>query len=310
MASPGYSRSARSGRAQIDPQGYYRLLGVGPSASSEDIKLAFRDRAKKLHPDHGGSGADAEAFRRLLEAYEVLRDDRKREAYDNVARTESVNGGGRRRSAARPRRRKFWIHGRFLQSRSFWTICVLAFLLLGMTVLWRESERSLRDHQNVMAQLYQQLDRAKRANEARTQQRYRSLTAGAGSGPGVSTPSEALYAAEIAFSFGATSLIGTARGSAERAVSGLAEAIDGLPEDGQWLVLVEGRSDRAAERSGVAIEDWEQSLLRMASLIGFVVAQGIPAERLAVRFEAGLGGDSEATPASRTVRIELLCCAD
>ena len=50
-----------------DPRGYYRALGVERTASADDIKAAFRQRAKSLHPDQGGGAADKEAFRCLLE---------------------------------------------------------------------------------------------------------------------------------------------------------------------------------------------------------------------------------------------------
>ena len=69
-----------------DPRGYYRALGVDRTASADDIKAAFRQRAKNLHPDQGGGGADKEAFRCLLEAYEALRDPQQRLRYD----TESL----------------------------------------------------------------------------------------------------------------------------------------------------------------------------------------------------------------------------
>ena len=69
-----------------DPRGYYRALGVERTASADDIKTAFRRRAKNLHPDRGGGAAGKEAFRLLLEAYEALRDPQQRLRYD----TESL----------------------------------------------------------------------------------------------------------------------------------------------------------------------------------------------------------------------------
>src|ERR1051326_4877985 len=61
----------------------YEILGVQKSASSEDIKRAFRRLAKKLHPDANKKDAKAAAkFAELNSAYEVLGDEKKRKAFD------------------------------------------------------------------------------------------------------------------------------------------------------------------------------------------------------------------------------------
>lgn len=64
---------------------YYQTLGVSKDASAETIKKAFRDLARKHHPDkvQGDDKAAAEArFKEINEAYEVLKDPEKREKYD------------------------------------------------------------------------------------------------------------------------------------------------------------------------------------------------------------------------------------
>ncbi len=64
-----------------DPKGYYTVLGLPVDADAEAIKLAFRARAKRLHPD-ANAAPDAEAqFRLLNEAYRVLRDPERRRRY-------------------------------------------------------------------------------------------------------------------------------------------------------------------------------------------------------------------------------------
>lgn len=58
---------------------YYNILGVGKSASAAEIKTAFRKKAHQYHPDKGG---DAEKFKEINEAYQVLSSPEKRQQYD------------------------------------------------------------------------------------------------------------------------------------------------------------------------------------------------------------------------------------
>lgn len=68
---------------------YYNILGVTKSANSEEIKNAFRKKAHEHHPDKGG---DAEKFKELNEAYQVLGNAEKRERYDQFG-SAAFNGG-------------------------------------------------------------------------------------------------------------------------------------------------------------------------------------------------------------------------
>ncbi len=64
---------------------YYETLNVPPTATPEDIKKAYRDMAKKKHPDAGGS---KEEFQEISRAWMILRDPIKRERYDRTGSEE------------------------------------------------------------------------------------------------------------------------------------------------------------------------------------------------------------------------------
>merc|ERR1719221_1083945 len=62
----------------------YEALGVARNATSEEIKQAFRERAKETHPDMA-EGTQAKHFQELVDAYRVLGDEKKRKEYDHEA---------------------------------------------------------------------------------------------------------------------------------------------------------------------------------------------------------------------------------
>jgi molecular chaperone DnaJ len=88
---------------------YYGLLGVARNATDKDIKKAYRQLARKYHPDVNPGNKAAEArFKEINEAYEVLSDAGKRKKYDKYGdqwqhadqfeRAEAYQGGGRRQT--------------------------------------------------------------------------------------------------------------------------------------------------------------------------------------------------------------------
>jgi molecular chaperone DnaJ len=74
---------------------YYEVLGISRDSSAEDIKKAYRQLARKFHPDvnQGDAGAE-DKFKEVGEAYEVLSDAQKRGAYDRFGHTASGGSGG------------------------------------------------------------------------------------------------------------------------------------------------------------------------------------------------------------------------
>lgn len=79
---------------------YYEVLGLSKGASADDIKKAYRKKAKELHPDRNADNPDSERqFKEAGEAYDVLKDPDKKAAYDrfgHAAFEGGMGGGGAR----------------------------------------------------------------------------------------------------------------------------------------------------------------------------------------------------------------------
>ena len=79
--------------ATTNKRDYYEVLGIDKNASQDDIKRAYRKKAKECHPDLHPNDKEAEArFRELNEANEVLSDPDKRARYDQFGFNDPMNG--------------------------------------------------------------------------------------------------------------------------------------------------------------------------------------------------------------------------
>jgi molecular chaperone DnaJ len=85
-----------SGQDWLDKD-FYAVLGVSKDASAQEIKKAYRTKARKYHPDrHPDDPKAEETFKEIGEAYSVLNDPEQREQYDAI---RAMGSGGARFSA-------------------------------------------------------------------------------------------------------------------------------------------------------------------------------------------------------------------
>lgn len=275
-----------------DPRGLYQALGVPRGASPDEIRSAFRERAKLYHPDVG-SDADDARFRTLREAYDVLRDPQRRLQYD----AESLDA---ERQRERARFQAFVDRGgaglrqSLASSPPSLLIGIMAALLLaavvaGVLALTRSGEAArLREE---VARLEAEL------RGARAPTPTPRSAAGAGG--------EVIYANAFSFPPGSAELAGELEAQLEGEMRELLPAVLSLPATAAWRLEIDGYSGQAASEAGIAVDAWELALLRLASVTEYLIQAGVPSERVAVRFLAGFAGHEGE---GGDLALKLLCC--
>jgi len=76
---------------------YYKILGIDKNFSERELTKAYKKRCLECHPDRRPEGEREEAeklFKEVQEAYDILKDPRKRQVYDSGGDLEEINGGG------------------------------------------------------------------------------------------------------------------------------------------------------------------------------------------------------------------------
>jgi len=256
-------------------------------------------------------------------------------ARDAAAGAAWAAGIGQRRSKsarASKERRRFGGVDRWL---GLGAAGLVLMLLLALGARW-SANRQLADREAVLAETY---DRLARLGEAQADlgTRYRSLafldleralqrgartsptaplqgrTETWSSGSVAADTDRAAYLHEIAFAGGRFDLGGEQEQALARALVEIAARIERLPAGADWLIVLEAQAPRAAVGEQVAVEVWEPALLRLATVLDSILAQGLPSERFAIRFNAGFAPLPEATGSASDaafdrVLIKLVCC--
>ncbi|HEX2526853.1 MAG TPA: DnaJ domain-containing protein [Geminicoccus sp.] len=301
-----------------DPRGYYAALGLPLTASADDIRRAFGERAKQLHPDHAGSRGDPAAFQRVLDAYEVLRDPSRRLRYDAdsvyMSRPEPTAADepvapdplaphwpvdAPVRAIPIPDARTLFLLG-----------AVLALLLGAGSWIWAQSGE-IAAYEARVAHLTVDLERAK-SDQAEVLARYRAasvveLGQELAGDAALDAPAH-LFATDLTFATESADLDPELDAQLVEAIRQVSAIVERLAPDRRWSVLIQGQAPQAATAGGVDVAGWQLSLLRIGQIIDRLVQAGFPADRLTMGFSAGFAAEHSGADPARTVELRVVCC--
>ncbi len=273
---------------------YYAILGVERTASAEEIKSAYRERAKWLHPDQAGPGTDPERFRLLSEAYAVLSDPVQRAAYEARlrarAKTGGRNGHGPRERTRQRSQRPAVRWARWRVWRALATLGLV--VVLGLSLwLWHTQSR--------IRLLERQL------SQIPVQQPF--ATTGSSGEAGERPVATARVSGEILFRPGTAELDRRAEQQLAVLLAQFDRTVRALPPSADWHLVLSSRASRAVAHDALAIAVWERALRRFEAVTGRLVAAGVPAERIALRFAAGPFKAAVPMDENR-ILLRLVCC--
>jgi len=274
-----------------DPLGFYALLGLRPGASLAEVRTAWRRLVREAHPDAGG---DPDHFRLLQEAYETLSDPLRRIAYDRLASGAPDGSGDPNAPSATPRgaappRRRAPGQTRAMRLRAVAGL-VLAALAAGSWMVLRHAGTDTGFGVPSLSRV--PAEPSPVAAEAAETRHDGEQDA------------RVLYAVSLTFEPGAWQVDATHPPFRGTVVEGLAAAL-GAVVDREWWIEVEATSPKVVDEGGVALDDWELALARLAAVLDALAREGVPGERLGVRFSAGAAAELGALG---TVELRLLCC--
>lgn len=284
-------------RTANDPLGYYHSLDVAHDATPEEIKNAFRRAAKRFHPDQGGHDADEHRFQAVREAYNVLRDPAQRLAYDSDKLDDERERFSHTTYTLKKR-----------DSKLVWAVPLLGGLLVLAVATAGFLAYRLDGRDNQVANLHARLAAAVDAEVAMANrlraQNFQELDQALIADHGRSS----VFQADISFSADTLELSGTGLDQLNDELLAMTAVIEQIPVGRDWVVMIESGVPRAAGDQGVSIEQWELGLLRLASIVEYVSAIGVPAERIAARFQAGFATTDGDPIKLNNVQLKLLCC--